>query len=280
MLLMLKGLPASGKSTYAKELADKGWARVNKDDLRAMINNGKWSKENEKQVINLRNALIEQYLDAGYSVVVDDTNLDPKHEKYLSELAASLLVEFEVKLFDTPISECIRRDALRENPVGKKVIWGMFNQYLYNPEKYKIWTQDKGKPNAIIVDIDGTLAHMNGRTPYDYSKVSSDICDVFVKDIIDKYYNSGFDIIVVSGREDSCLDETREWLLKNNIPARKLFMRKSGDNREDSIVKKEIYENDIKDYWSIFLVLDDRNRVVEMWRSLGIKCLQVEFGDF
>lgn len=277
---MLKGLPASGKSTYAKELADKGWARINKDDIRAMINNGKWSKENEKQVINVRNQLIRQYIDSGYDVVVDDTNLDPKHEKFLSELAAALLVEFQVKYFDTPISECIRRDALRANPVGKKVIWGMYNQYIYSPEKYKTWTQEKGKPMAIIVDIDGTLAHMNGRTPYDYTKVSNDICDFFIKDIVDKYYQSGFDIIVVSGREDSCRDETRDWLLKNDIPARKLFMRKTGDNREDSIVKREIFENEIKDNWSVFFVLDDRTRVVDMWRSLGLKTLQVEFGDF
>ena len=57
-LLMLRGLPASGKSTYAKELADKGWIRVNKDDLRAMLNNSNWSKGNEKRVLKLRDDII------------------------------------------------------------------------------------------------------------------------------------------------------------------------------------------------------------------------------
>lgn len=277
-ILMLCGLPASGKSTYSRELCDNGWARINKDDIRAMINNSHWSKENEKQVIEVRDSLIKQYIKAGYDVVVDDTNLDAKHETRLRELSQELETDFEVKFFDVSVKECIHRDALREKSVGKKVILDMYNKYLYKPEKYKEWTAEN--PKAIICDIDGTLAHMNGRSPYDYSKVKDDFCDVFIKDIIQKYDKYGFDILIVSGREDSCLDDTRDWLMKNDIPARKLFMRKTGDHREDSIIKKEIYENEIKDNWSVFFVLDDRSRVIDMWRSLGFKALQVEFGDF
>jgi predicted kinase len=276
-ILMLKGLPASSKTTYAKELVDQGWARVNKDNIREMVNNSKWSKENEQQVLILRDNLIRQYVSAGYNVVVDDTNFG-KHEAHIHAIAEELGADFEVKFFDIPVSECIRRDALREKPVGKKVIHQMFLQYLYNPEKFKEWTPEKQK--AIIVDIDGTLAHFNGRTPFDYTKVKDDICDVFVKDIILKYYKDGYDILVVSGREDSCKDDTRDWLMNNDIPAKVLFMRKTDDHREDSVIKREIYENDIKDNWSVFLVLDDRTRVVEGWRSLGLKCLQCEPGDF
>ncbi|NDC95913.1 hypothetical protein EB077_11460 [bacterium] len=55
-------------------------------------------------------------------VIVDDTNLAPKHEKDLRHIASELDAEFEVKWFDTPLAECIRRDMLRPNPVGKKVI--------------------------------------------------------------------------------------------------------------------------------------------------------------
>lgn len=57
-------------------------------------------------------------------------------------------------------------------------------------------------------------------------------------------------------------------------------MRPEGDIRKDSIVKREIFENYIRDYYNIQFVLDDRNQVVEMWRSLGLKCLQVAEGDF
>lgn len=277
---MLKGLPASGKSTYAKELikTQPNWVRINKDDIREMINGSQWSKENEKQVLIVRDNLIFQYITAGYNVVVDDTNLNPKHEKQIKEIANKLNVDFEVKNFDTPISECIKRDALRTKPVGKKVIWEMYMNYIFKPDKFKEWNVEN--PKAIIVDIDGTLAHMNGRTPYDYSKVKNDVCDVFIRDIVQKYYKDNFDVLVVSGREDYCKDDTRDWLWKNDIPATKLFMRKSGDRREDSIVKKEIYENEIKSNWSVFIVLDDRSRVVDMWRSLELKTLQVEPGDF
>ena len=59
---MLKGLPASGKSTYAKKLANKGWTRVNKDDLRAMLNDGKWSRSNEKFVLKVRDFIVADAL--------------------------------------------------------------------------------------------------------------------------------------------------------------------------------------------------------------------------
>jgi predicted kinase len=67
-LLMLKGLPASGKSTYAKKLAQDGYVRVNKDDLRAMLHAGKWSKINEKQVLATRDQIVRDSLFAGKSV--------------------------------------------------------------------------------------------------------------------------------------------------------------------------------------------------------------------
>ena len=78
-LLALRGLPASGKTTYAKELVNKGWVRVNKDDMRAMLNNSKFSKDNESYILSLRDEIIISSLVQGKNVVVDDTNLDPKH---------------------------------------------------------------------------------------------------------------------------------------------------------------------------------------------------------
>jgi hypothetical protein len=57
-------------------------------------------------------------------------------------------------------------------------------------------------------------------------------------------------------------------------------MREAGDSRKDSIVKQELYERHIKPSYDVFVVLDDRNQVVDMWRSLGLVCLQVAPGDF
>jgi adenylate cyclase class IV len=57
-------------------------------------------------------------------------------------------------------------------------------------------------------------------------------------------------------------------------------MRKTGDNRPDNIVKKEIFDSNIKNNYYIEFVLDDRNKVVKMWRELGLTCLQVADGNF
>jgi predicted kinase len=160
-LIMLKGLPASGKSTYARKLADDGYVRVNKDDLRAMLHNGKWSKNNESQVLRLRNEIIEDSLRSGKSVVVDDTNFAPKHKEQLQTIAKQCNATFETKFFDVSVEECIKRDLARPNSVGEKVIRNMYNQFLkpaplpsgYNPDL----------DDVIICDIDGTLAHIDDR---------------------------------------------------------------------------------------------------------------------
>lgn len=57
-------------------------------------------------------------------------------------------------------------------------------------------------------------------------------------------------------------------------------MRKSGDMRKDSIVKREMFDEHIRGRYNVNFVLDDRNQVVELWRSMGLTCLQVADGDF
>jgi hypothetical protein len=69
-------------------------------------------------------------------------------------------------------------------------------------------------------------------------------------------------------------------LEKHGIKAMALFMRKSGDYRKDSVVKKEIYERHIKEDFNVEFVLDDRDQVVKMWREQGLVCLQVAEGNF
>lgn len=274
-LLILKGLPASGKSTYAKELVAKGWKRVNKDDLRAMIDDSKWSKQNEEVIQKLEQEIIARLLINDYNVVVDDTNFgwEAKWEAF----AKSYVVDFEIKFFDVPLMECIERDSKRgDKSVGAKVIQRMYDKYL-KPEPPK-WSEEK--LNCYIFDIDGTLAKMNGRSPYDMTKISTDIPNHNITMIARIISKSGLPIIIVSGREDSCRDETEDWLINNNIPFNELFMRKTGDNRNDAIIKREIYDLELKDKYNILAVFDDRNRVVDMWRSLGITCLQVDYGNF
>lgn len=139
------------------------------------------------------------------------------------------------------------------------------------------------KPKVRICDLDGTLClfekedktQPHYRNPYDASTCINDKLNTVVAGLL---HNQN--VILVSGREDKYEPETREWLLKHGINFDALYMRKTGDNRRDSIVKKEIYEKHIKPYYDIEFVLDDRNQVVEMWRSEGLVCLQVADGNF
>lgn len=289
-LTMTKGLPASGKSTWAKEEVAKSEGkikRINKDDLRMMLDADTWSKEKERLLIDVRNELTKKFLKLGLSVIIDDTNLAVIHENVLREIARSFDAEFIIKDFtDVPISVCIERDAKRgDKSVGKKVITNMYYQYL---DASKLWSKPthmlttgmEATTNVILCDLDGTLAIHDNRNPYDLTKISTDLFNYRLWKVISLCSPN---IIFVSGREGTiqCRKDTYTWLQNytklNDI---NLLMREEEDNREDSIVKKEIYEKHIKPYYEVVAVFDDRDRVVDMWRSLGLFVCQVNYGSF
>ena len=274
-LIMTKGLPASGKTTWAKEQKAK---RINKDDLRAMIDNGKWSPDNEKRIIGARNLLTSHFLKLGYDVIVDDTNFSLTHEKELRKIAEYHKADFIIKDFtNVPVDVCIERDRKRPNSVGKRVIMDMYRKYLYKPPTPP--TEVPGLPYAVICDLDGTLCVLNGRSPYDTAQCLTDKLNPVVYQILQMAATEG-EIILCSGREDKFRDLTEKWLKENGVTYDKLFMRPTGDFRKDAIIKQEIYDNQIKGKYNIDFVLDDRNQVVEMWRANGLTCLQVADGDF
>ena len=282
-IIMLKGLPASGKSTWAKEKINENsnYIRINKDDIRESIT-GKWTPKKEKIVISIRNSLIKAGISLGKNVIIDDTNLNPKHEQSLKTLAQELGVEFEVNdsFLKVPVEECVERDIKRDKSVGYKVIYKMYYDYLYQDPSKKIVNSSNKKRRCVICDIDGTLAHnYGGRNIYDLTRVKEDTPDPLVCAVLDGL-DSTFgidylDIIIVSGREDDCRKETEEWLYHNMIPYKALYMRKSGDKRDDAIVKEEIYKEFIEPEYCVLGVIDDRNKVVRMWEKLGVKVMKV-----
>ena len=139
-------------------------------------------------------------------------------------------------------------------------------------------------PHAVICDVDGTVALRGDRGAYDYSSVHPDLPNKPIIEVVHRLVGDYREIIFVSGREDSCYDQTCAWLQKHLgfffLDSVCLFMRKTGDYRTDATVKREIYEKYIEDNYQVDYVLDDRTQVVEMWRSLGLVCLQVANGDF
>jgi len=139
------------------------------------------------------------------------------------------------------------------------------------------------RQKALIVDIDGTISHRAGenpRDPYDMTRVEEDIYDPIIGGIAQRYYDDGYEIIVVSARDESAREGTVKFLYRSHFDYDALYMRANGDFRKDSEVKTEIYINHIQQRWDVEFVLDDRNQTVRAWRTLGLKCLQVSEGDF
>lgn len=283
-ILVLKGLPASGKSTYAKELVETGgnWKRVNKDDLRDMIDCGKWSGKNEKFILKMRNWVIIEALNAKYNVVIDDTNLHPKHLQEIKDISRHYDgVTVETKFFDVPVEECIKRDLKRQRSVGEKVIRDMYNKYLKPEEEKVVLKQDTSLPRAIIVDIDGTVAEKGDRSPYDWARVGEDTPKREILGIVYRYALDGYKILFVSGRDGVCFNETSGWLAKHysefyGVAGHQLFMRPKGNMEKDVIIKQRIFNDHIKNKYYVDFALDDRPSVIRMWHSLGLNVIDVD----
>lgn len=306
-LIVTRGLPASGKSTMAKDYVKSHLAntvRVNRDLLREMLHGGEFrpGKEGTEPTIrDARNKLITSNLLKGRDVIVDDTNLEAKTMRELHTLAWTHGAEFAIwDLCHVPMEECIRRDISRilrnERGVGEQVIRSMAQRAKLSPaggpaplwaseapsepiEKYEPF---KNRSYAIIVDIDGTVALHVARSPYDYTRVSLDAPNFSVIRLITALRMSPFAprIIFLSGRPDSCREDTEKWLDEHVVSWDELHMRAAGDTRNDAIIKYELFNKFVRNRFNVQGVFDDRDRVVRLWRSLGLHTFQVNDGDF
>ena len=302
---ILIGIPGSGKSTWTKEFIMKNpeWVKISRDDFRFMLRNSPvLDFKGENMVTSMVTESARKALLSGYDVILDNTHCQLR---YITSTVESLndLADIEYMYFDVPLKTCIERDALREKKVGEDVVKKMHKDLTVMLETFDFQPVKKSKrlkidyakqwdpalPFAIISDVDGTIAHMNGkRGPFDWKKVGVDDIDQPMIDTLKawKFYGK-FDkespevhIIVCSGRDSSCRQETLDWMDAAEVPYDKLFMRPAGDFRKDSLIKEEIYENEIKGKYNVIMVYDDRDQVVTLWRSLGLKCAQVEPGQF
>lgn len=300
-LHLTRGVPASGKTTYAQFWVASGprRVRVSRDDLRMELFGVYWGPDVDENIITkVQHSRIKTLLENDFDVVVDDTNLRAKTVKALLKVAQEAGAYVTHEDFPVTLEQAISRDETRSvqggRTVGVEVIKGFFNRFMGKGGKFPAfpvldeptvqfapYVEQEGLPHAILVDIDGTLAHMEGRSPYDPTLYHTDKHDRVISDIAEAYAGiTGCWVFIMSGRDEAYNTVTREWLVDNGIDYDRLYMRPEGDTRNDAIVKNELFEKHIAGKYNVDFVLDDRDRVVKMWRAKGLKVLQVAEGDF
>lgn len=304
-IIVLQGPPACGKSTKAKELLnqygpDKA-VIVCRDSIREACGEY-WVPSREDYISDVEEFTVKNALARDLIPIIDATNLNTKTIEKWKKLAEDYRVEIEWIEVVVSYQEALKRDSNpdRKRPVGKKVLRTFYHRYypeLIGPmtdERYMLdW--DASKRKAIIVDVDGTLALRNNRSPFDYDKACGDTADFrmcrIIKSLIESDEN--YKVFFLTGREDTgeCRRITSEWINDHVYPKHghdgfvpvdnwKLLMRPEGEHRPDEIIKKEIWEEKIKPWYDVVAVFDDRDRVVKMWRDEGLLCLQPYYGDF
>ena len=145
--------------------------------------------------------------------------------------------------------------------------------------------------SSVIFDIDGTLADCTHRLPFIqqppkdwdafFGAMAGDALIQPVAEILDAFVQQfKHTIVLCSGRPENYREPTEKWLLACGIKWSRLYMRPAGDHRDDHIIKRELLDQIRADGWNPFLAIDDRQRVVDMWRNNGLVCLQCAPGDF
>lgn len=285
MIIMI-GLPASGKSTRAKELLEQGnTVRINKDLIREMLHCNKFNRLNEEKTRGVARALASQFLKSGTSVIIDDTNLNPGTLQSWVDLAKECDAKIQYERIDTPVEVCVERDLVREKKVGEHVIKKMALQHLGY----------LSGENVIISDLDGTIADCSHRLKYakgdtkDWNRFFAGISedtprkevmeDIVKMAVTSQQKNGKFPkIILVSARPEDYRESTVAWLEKH-FPYKyeTLIMREANDKRDDTEVKSEIHKKYLSKL-NILAVFDDRPKVIRMWRGLGLNVVDVGSG--
>lgn len=301
-LTILVGISGSGKSTWAHkewEKDPKNVVLVSRDSIRQLLfgytDEGikeYYRHDNlhylEKQVTRYEDTLIHEALASGKDVIVDATHL---RREYL-ERFRFWNVTTEIKTFNIVPIEAIFADMKRTRQVGDAVIRKQHTAFMqlftnisdkpldFTPTTIKV---NRNLPPCVIFDIDGTLAKMNGRSPFEWSRVGEDLMDLstvamcdYLADLDEQYRPH---VIICTGRDGIAEYGTKKWLSNYGIKYDEFYIRKEKDMRPDWVVKEEMWR-DIATKFQIIGMFDDRLQVVRRARSLGLKVFNVEYNNF
>lgn len=300
-LLILVGAPGSGKSTFARYFlrTEDNWIRVNRDDFRLMqFGDSLMIPFYEERISKMVEASVLTLLKSDTNVIIDATNTSLRTIQDMIHTYTEY-ADISFKVFDLPVDELVKRCDKRYEETGKFISKSVVERNVANlkhtlekfdfapiPRKVQVATtsyatQDKNLPKAVICDLDGTLSLLNGRDPYNAATCDNDLLNEPVAAALKIAKQQGYQVILLSGREDKFREPTMRFLDKHQIGYDLLLMRTSNDFRKDNIIKRELFEGEIQGKYFVEFLLDDRNQVVDMWRKdLHLPCFQVNYGDF
>jgi len=147
---------------------------------------------------------------------------------------------------------------------------------------------------TVIFDLDGTIALIDKRRAistkpngkmdwdifFDSKNINLDQPNTPIIKMVQMLDKQGFNIVIFSGRSDRTKWTTRSWLIKHKVPFNQLVMRPKKHHFMPDNLLKQMWLDTLVDKNDVFMVFDDRNQVVNMWRSNGLTCVQVADGDF
>ena len=257
---------------------------VNRDSLRE--GRGEyWIPDQEDYISDMEEYAVRSAIKRNLIPIIDATNLNPKTIEKWENLTKELNCEIEYKKFYISFKEALERDSKRERSVGKKVLIKFYTKYFYDEYVKEVGYDNRKinrgneKPNCVVVDIDGTTMLHNGRLPFDWDKISTDVVDPRMRKLI-YTLDSDVKIIFITGRPESVREATTDSIDAKFWLNFEIIMRPTNDNRSGEIVKKELWEKYVEPYYNTLCVFEDSNKCVDMWRDLGLLTCQVANGDY
>lgn len=295
-MIITRGLPRSGKSTYARSWvaqSPKTRAHFRRAFFEPMAGG------NVELAEEMKTAAINTAITAGMDIIVSDNHTSSSDIRTI--VAHGLRAGYTVSIVDIKenLDVLIKRDKASANPLGESAIrkeWKRHGGGKRWPESSEIITRESSRadvgyapyrndiklPSAILVDVDGTVAINPGTRDFrDYSEaVLKDEPNWPVIQAVNSARASGVKIIIMSGRMDKCATHTVNWLNTHGVGFDEMYMRPTGDERPDWIIKDEMVRAHIENRFHIVYCLDDRNQVVDHHRAMGYTVFQVAPGNF
>ena len=252
-----------------------------------------WVTSRENLVSSIKENMAEEAISRGYDIVVDNMNLNPKEVLFWKRMIEDANMdpdgykyEIEFKDFFIPLEECIRRDAMRPNPIGEKVIretWKRYKHFIQTTEVEKYVDNLRkytGKPKCIVIDMDSTMCFNTTKRPWFGEGAAegmiNDVPNTGVCEMI-RQLQDYYDIVVATGRDTTQEEVTKQWLAKQGINPDEFYFRTKGDFRKGVVVKKEQIEAILEKY-DIVAIFDDCEPIVNMYREMGLTVLQPNKG--